>query len=56
LFSTIFNLLCRTRSWYRVLDFTVGLAALGVLVLGIVPGLVLTVVQNAAQWLIAGAG
>ena len=41
---------------YRVLDFTVGLSALGVLVLGIVPGLVLTVVQNAAQWLIAGAG
>jgi NADH-quinone oxidoreductase subunit N len=41
---------------YRVLDFTVGLSALGVLVLGIVPGLVLTLVQNAAQWLIAGVG
>src|SRR5512139_728393 len=41
---------------YRVLDFTVGLSALGVLVLGIVPGVVVTLVQNAAQWLIAGAG
>ena len=41
---------------YRVLDFTVGLSALAVLVLGIVPGFVLTLVQNAAQWLIAGAG
>ncbi len=41
---------------YRALDFTVGLSALGVLVLGIVPGLVITLVQNAAQWLIAGAG
>ena len=41
---------------YRALDFTVGLSALGVLVLGIVPGVVLTLVQNAAQWLIAGAG
>jgi NADH-quinone oxidoreductase subunit N len=39
---------------YRALDFTVGLSALGVLVLGIVPGLVITLVQNAAQWLIAG--
>ena len=41
---------------YRALDFTVGLSALGVLVLGIVPGVVITLVQNAAQWLIAGAG
>ncbi len=41
---------------YRTLDFTVGLPALGVLVLGILPGLVITLVQNAAQWLIAGAG
>jgi NADH-quinone oxidoreductase subunit N len=41
---------------YRVLDFTVGLSALAVLLLGIAPGLVLTLVQNAAQWLIAGAG
>jgi NADH-quinone oxidoreductase subunit N len=41
---------------YRPLNFTVGLAAVGVLVLGIVPGLVITLVQNAAQWLIAGAG
>ena len=41
---------------YRALDFTVGLSALGVLVLGIVPGAVLVLVQNAAQWLIAGAG
>jgi NADH:ubiquinone oxidoreductase subunit 2 (subunit N) len=41
---------------YRPLNFTVGLAAVGVLVLGIVPGLVIALVQNAAQWLIAGAG
>jgi NADH-quinone oxidoreductase subunit N len=41
---------------YRALDFTVGLSALGVLVLGIIPGAVVTLVQNAAQWLIAGAG
>jgi NADH-quinone oxidoreductase subunit N len=41
---------------YRPLNFTVGLAAVGVLVLGIVPGVVITLVQNAAQWLIAGAG
>ncbi len=41
---------------YRALNFTVGLAALGVLVLGILPNLVLVLVQNAAQWLIAGAG
>jgi NADH-quinone oxidoreductase subunit N len=41
---------------YRPLNFTVGLAAVGVLVLGIVPGAVITLVQNAAQWLIAGAG
>jgi len=41
---------------YRVLDFTVGLAALAVLVLGIFPNAVLTLVQNAAQWLIAGSG
>jgi NADH-quinone oxidoreductase subunit N len=39
---------------YRALDFTVGLSALGVLVLGIIPGTVLILVQNAAQWLIAG--
>jgi NADH-quinone oxidoreductase subunit N len=41
---------------YRPLNFTVGLAAVGVLVLGIVPGVVITLVQNAAQWLIAGSG
>jgi NADH-quinone oxidoreductase subunit N len=41
---------------YRVLDFTVGLSALAVLVLGIIPGTVLVLVQNAAQWLIAGTG
>jgi NADH-quinone oxidoreductase subunit N len=41
---------------YRPLNFTVGLAAVGVLVLGIIPGVVITLVQNAAQWLIAGAG
>jgi NADH-quinone oxidoreductase subunit N len=41
---------------YRPLNFAVGLAAVGVLVLGIVPGVVITLVQNAAQWLIAGAG
>ncbi len=41
---------------YRVLNLTVGFAALAVLVLGILPGFVLTLVQNAAQWLIAGAG
>ena len=41
---------------YRLLNFTVGFAALAVLVLGIVPGVVITLVQNAAQWLIAGAG
>jgi NADH-quinone oxidoreductase subunit N len=41
---------------YRPLDFTVGLSALGVLVLGIVPGAVIGLAQNAAQLLIAGAG
>ena len=41
---------------YRVLNLTVGFAALAVLVLGILPGAVITLVQNAAQWLIAGSG
>jgi NADH-quinone oxidoreductase subunit N len=41
---------------YRALNFAVGLSAVGVLVLGIFPNAVLTLVQNAAQWLIAGAG
>ncbi len=39
---------------YRSLDFTVGLSALGVVALGIVPGLVITVVQAAAQWFMSG--
>jgi len=39
---------------YRALDFTVGLSALGVLALGIVPGIVITVVQAAAQWFMSG--
>ncbi|HSD83613.1 MAG TPA: NADH-quinone oxidoreductase subunit N [Anaerolineae bacterium] len=41
---------------YRTLSFAVGLSALAVLLLGILPNMVLTLVQNAAQWLIAGAG
>src|SRR5512136_2675255 len=39
---------------YRALDFTVGFSALSVVALGIAPMAVLTLVQNAAQWLIAG--
>lgn len=39
---------------YRALDFTVGLSALGVLLLGIVPGLVVSVAQAAAQWFMSG--
>ncbi|CAG0929521.1 NADH-quinone oxidoreductase subunit N [Thermoflexales bacterium] len=41
---------------YRPLNFTVGLAAAGVLALGVLPNAVLALVQNAAQWLIAGTG
>jgi len=39
---------------YRSLDFTVGFSALGVVALGIVPGLVITAVQAAAQWFMSG--
>ncbi len=39
---------------YRTLNLAVGFSALGVVVLGILPNVVLTLVQNAAQWLIAG--
>jgi NADH-quinone oxidoreductase subunit N len=39
---------------YRALDFTVGFSALGVLALGIVPGLVISMVQAAAQWFMSG--
>jgi NADH:ubiquinone oxidoreductase subunit 2 (subunit N) len=39
---------------YRSLDFTVGFSALGVLALGIVPGMVITAVQAAAQWFMSG--
>ena len=41
---------------YRALDFTVGFSALGVLALGIVPGLVISMVQAAAQWFMSGVG
>ena len=41
---------------YRSLDFTVGFSALGVIVLGIVPGLVIGMVQAAAQWFMSGVG
>ncbi len=40
---------------YRALDLTVGLSALGVLVLGIVPMAALTLVQNAAALFMGGA-
>ena len=43
-------------SHYRTLDFTVGFSALGVLALGIVPGLVISMVQAAAQWFMSGVG
>jgi len=41
---------------YRSLDFTVGFSALGVVALGIVPGLVIGMVQAAAQWFMSGVG
>ena len=40
---------------YRPLDFTVGLSALGVLALGIVPGAVIALVQGATQLMMSGA-